>query len=203
MEIHSRKSQSQRTRISDQFRCIGQGILVTSDVSARGMDYPDVTFVLQVGAPSDRAQYLHRLGRTARAGKDGAGLLLLCDFERFFLGLVQDLPLVERPATEIGLLENARVKVDRALPQLHAQDQQIGAQAYQAWLGQHKTLIGKLGWSTAELVQWANYFATDIMRLSEVPALEAKTVGMMGLKGVPGIVVGQGNHKGGGKGKGR
>ena len=43
-------------------------LLFTSDVSARGMDYPDVTAVVQVGLPSDRAQYVHRLGRTARAG---------------------------------------------------------------------------------------------------------------------------------------
>ena len=44
------------------------------------MDYPDVTFVLQVGL-TDKEQYTHRLGRTARAGKDGAGMLLLMDFE--------------------------------------------------------------------------------------------------------------------------
>ena len=80
-EIHSKKSQPQRTATSEQFRLCQSGILFSSDVSARGMDYPDVTFVLQVGNPPDRAQYLHRLGRTARAGRDGAGLLLLCDYE--------------------------------------------------------------------------------------------------------------------------
>merc|ERR1719379_724709 len=98
MEIHSRKSQAQRTKIPDQFRTMPQGVLFSSDVSARGMDYPDVTFVLQIGAPSDKAQYLHRLGRTARAGKEGSGLLLLCDFERFFLNLLQDLPVIDDPA---------------------------------------------------------------------------------------------------------
>ncbi|EOY24674.1 DEA(D/H)-box RNA helicase family protein isoform 4, partial [Theobroma cacao] len=47
-EIHSRKPQLYRTRISDEFRESGRLILVTSDVSARGMDYPDVTLVIQV-----------------------------------------------------------------------------------------------------------------------------------------------------------
>lgn len=47
-EIHSRKSQSYRTRVSDEFRKSNGLILVTSDVSARGVDYPDVTLVMQV-----------------------------------------------------------------------------------------------------------------------------------------------------------
>lgn len=48
-EIHSRKSQSYRTKVSDEFRKSKGLILVTSDVSARGVDYPDVTLVIQVG----------------------------------------------------------------------------------------------------------------------------------------------------------
>lgn len=47
-EIHSRKPQSYRTRVSDEFRKSNGLILVTSDVSARGVDYPDVTLVVQV-----------------------------------------------------------------------------------------------------------------------------------------------------------
>ena len=47
-EIHSRKTQSSRTRVSDDFRKSKGLILVTSDVSARGVDYPDVTLVMQV-----------------------------------------------------------------------------------------------------------------------------------------------------------
>ena len=73
LEIHSRKSQPQRTRVAEQFRAGSRMLLFTSDVSARGMDYPDVTAVVQVGLPSDKAQYVHRLGRTARAGKAGGG----------------------------------------------------------------------------------------------------------------------------------
>merc|ERR1712232_165821 len=92
---------------------------------------------------------------------------------------------------------------DRALPLLHRAAPDIGKQAYQAWLGQHKSHLGKLKWSTAELVEWANYFATDVMRLAEVPALEAKTVGMMGLKGVPGLVVAGASSKNFQKGKGK
>ena len=82
LEIHSRRSQSQRNKVSDQFRDGTNMVLFTSDVSARGMDYPDVSAVIQVGQPADKAQYIHRLGRTARAGKQGCGVLVLCDFEQ-------------------------------------------------------------------------------------------------------------------------
>ena len=82
LEIHSRRSQSQRNKVSDQFRDGTNMVLFTSDVTARGMDYPDVSAVIQVGQPADKAQYIHRLGRTARAGKQGCGVLVLCDFEQ-------------------------------------------------------------------------------------------------------------------------
>ena len=96
LEIHSRKSQPQRNKVSEQFREGCRLVMFTSDVSARGMDYPDVSMVIQVGQPADKAQYIHRLGRTARAGKEGCGVLLLCDFERHFMREVKDLPLSER-----------------------------------------------------------------------------------------------------------
>lgn len=57
------------------------------------MDYDDVTFVLQVGRASDREQYIHRLGRTARAGKEGLGLLLLAPNDISFLQSIHDLPI--------------------------------------------------------------------------------------------------------------
>ncbi len=62
---------------------------------SKGMDYPDVSFVLQVGIPQNREQYIHRVGRTARAGKPGYGLLLLADFETVFLDKIKDLSLTK------------------------------------------------------------------------------------------------------------
>ncbi|KIJ31744.1 hypothetical protein M422DRAFT_185519 [Sphaerobolus stellatus SS14] len=82
---HSRLSQSRRTRAIEDFKKSKSGVLVSSDVTARGIDIPDVTHVLQVGIPSSVEQYVHRLGRTARAGKAGSGTRLLSDFERPFL----------------------------------------------------------------------------------------------------------------------
>ncbi|KAI1133104.1 DEAD-domain-containing protein [Nemania abortiva] len=80
-EIHSRLSQQQRTRSADYFRQAKSAILFSSDVTARGMDFPNVTDVIQVGLPPDRDQYIHRLGRTGRAGNSGKGWLILAQAE--------------------------------------------------------------------------------------------------------------------------
>lgn len=75
--IHSKLSQMQRTRAADGFRKAKSGILFSSDVTARGMDFPDVTHVIQIDSPRDRESYIHRLGRTGRQNKDGQGWLFL------------------------------------------------------------------------------------------------------------------------------
>lgn len=63
--------------MSTKFRKFSKGILFTTDVSARGVDYPNVTHVIQYGGGAeDKETYLHRLGRTGRAGKAGCGLLV-------------------------------------------------------------------------------------------------------------------------------
>lgn len=97
-EIHSKRTQSARTSASDAFRRdrSGAAILVTSDVSARGIDYPDVTRVIQVGSPVSSEQYVHRVGRTGRAGKDGRADLLLLPLEQNFVRYqLSDVPIKE------------------------------------------------------------------------------------------------------------
>ncbi|BGP27312.1 RNA helicase [Rhodotorula toruloides] len=104
VEIHSKKDQRQRTRASDQFRSAktGYSILVTSDVSARGVDYPNVTRVIQVGVPGTRDLYIHRVGRTGRAGKQGRGDLVLLPWEAGFLSWqLKDIPLKENTVGQL------------------------------------------------------------------------------------------------------
>ncbi|RVD87254.1 uncharacterized protein DFL_001496 [Arthrobotrys flagrans] len=85
IQIHSRLTQSRRTEAANAFRRGENAILFSSDVTARGMDFPNVTHVIQVGTPSNREQYIHRIGRTAR-GKNiesgrSVGYLLLSDID--------------------------------------------------------------------------------------------------------------------------
>jgi ATP-dependent RNA helicase MSS116, mitochondrial len=95
-EIHSKRAQTSRTRSSNEFRRDRSAILVTSDVSARGVDYPDVTQIIQVGSPASTEQYVHRVGRTGRAGKAGRADLLLLPFERDFVrSQLSNMPIKE------------------------------------------------------------------------------------------------------------
>ncbi|PBP27149.1 putative ATP-dependent RNA helicase [Diplocarpon rosae] len=76
-EIHAQLTQQQRTYVSERFRRAKSAILFSTDVTARGMDFPNVTHVVQIGLPPNREQYIHRLGRTGRGDKTGDGYLLI------------------------------------------------------------------------------------------------------------------------------
>ncbi|KAK0482454.1 P-loop containing nucleoside triphosphate hydrolase protein [Armillaria novae-zelandiae] len=103
-EIHSKFSQEMRTKMSNTFRKTTDQptILVTSDVSARGVDYPGVTRVIQVGIPHSMEQYIHRVGRTGRAGMEGRGDLVLLPWEIGFLTWhLTEIPLKSLSITEL------------------------------------------------------------------------------------------------------
>jgi superfamily II DNA/RNA helicase len=72
--MHGDKSQRQRERALDQFERGEVDTLVATDVAARGIDVPDVARVFNYDAPEDRAAYVHRIGRTGRAGRTGTGI---------------------------------------------------------------------------------------------------------------------------------
>lgn len=179
-EIHSRKPQGYRTRVSDEFRKSKGLILVTSDVSARGVDYPDVTLVIQVGLPSDKEQYIHRLGRTGRKGKEGQGILLLAPWEEFFLSTAKDLPITKAEAPLVD--PDTRKKVERALSQVEMKSKEA---AYQAWLGYYNS-NKKVGRDKVRLVELANEFSRT-MGLDNPPAIPKLILGKMGLRNVPGL----------------
>ena len=90
IEMHSRLGQGDRTRNSSIFRNSKSAILLSSDVTARGMDFPNVSHIIQLGLPRSTEDYIHRIGRTGRAGKTGQGWLMLQQDEepgfRRFLG---------------------------------------------------------------------------------------------------------------------
>lgn len=67
--------------------------MFSSDVSSRGMDYPGITLVLQLGAPTSRSQYIHRIGRTGRAENKGRAHMLLLESEQHFMDSLHDIPV--------------------------------------------------------------------------------------------------------------
>lgn len=179
-EIHSRKPQIYRARVSDEFRESKRLSLITSDVSARGMDYPDVTLVIQVGIPSDREQYIHRLGRTGREGKEGECMLVLAPWEEYFLDEIKDLPIEK--SSFLRLDPDIKVKVEDCMARIDVSHKEA---AYHAWLGYYNS-IREIGREKTTLVELAKQFC-DSIGLQKPPSLFRKTVNKMGLRDIPGI----------------
>uniref|UniRef100_A0A8C0GW90 ATP-dependent RNA helicase n=1 Tax=Chelonoidis abingdonii TaxID=106734 RepID=A0A8C0GW90_CHEAB len=97
MCIHG-KMKHKRNKIFTEFRKLPSGILVCTDVMARGVDIPEVNWVLQYDPPSSASAFVHRCGRTARIGHLGSALVFLLPMEESyvnFLSINQKCPLQE------------------------------------------------------------------------------------------------------------
>jgi superfamily II DNA/RNA helicase len=77
--IHGDKSQAQRDKALRRFHDGHTNTLVATDVAARGIDVQAVTHVINFDAPADRDTYVHRIGRTGRAGSTGVGITFYID----------------------------------------------------------------------------------------------------------------------------
>lgn len=75
--IHGQMKQKKRNKIYETFVGLDKGVLIATDVVARGIDLPDVNWIIQFDPPQDPNFYIHRVGRTARAGKEG-NVIILC-----------------------------------------------------------------------------------------------------------------------------
>lgn len=180
VSLHARISQGKRTATTEQFRTTKSGILVATDVVARGLDFPGVTNVFQVGLPSEKEAYIHRLGRTARAGAEGRGTLVLASSEPEFAR--KTLSMIKFVDTTPEM--EAQADVQSIVKSISPEKQ---AKTYRAWIGYYKTHIKLLGWTPTELVRQANAYARDGLGAAGVPTVETRFVGKTGLKGVPGL----------------
>lgn len=95
--------QRKRTRLFEQFKKGELPVLVATDVAARGLHIPDVSHVINYDLPQDREDYVHRIGRTARAGASGDAVSFACeeyvyslmDIEEYIGGVIPTQPVTE------------------------------------------------------------------------------------------------------------
>lgn len=115
--IHGNKSQTARIRALANFRAGKTRILVATDIAARGLDIDDVTHVINFDLPNEPESYVHRIGRTARAGASGIAYSF-CDVdERKFLADIeklirQNIPVIENHPflSDVNMPEPTRLK---------------------------------------------------------------------------------------------
>ncbi|NXC83367.1 DDX31 helicase, partial [Cercotrichas coryphoeus] len=88
LRLHGDMEQEERTEVFQEFLKSKTGILLCTDVAARGLDLPQVTWIVQYNAPASPAEYIHRIGRTARIGCRGSSLLVLAPSEAGYVSLL-------------------------------------------------------------------------------------------------------------------
>ncbi len=87
--IHGNKSQSARERALRDFKAGKIRVLVATDIAARGIDIPQVSHVINYNLPEQPESYVHRIGRTARAGRDGIAISFVDQSEVKYLRLIE------------------------------------------------------------------------------------------------------------------
>ncbi len=115
--IHGNKSQNQRVRALEGFRRGDTRVLVATDIAARGIDVDGVTHVFNFELPDVPESYVHRIGRTARAGASGQAVSLCDNGERSLLRQIerltrQTLPFIDRR----DVVGSAETETERARP---------------------------------------------------------------------------------------
>jgi superfamily II DNA/RNA helicase len=98
--IHGNKSQNQRERVLAAFRSGKVRILVATDIAARGIDVEGISHVVNFDLPNIPESYVHRIGRTARAGADGIAISFCDSEERAYLRDIEKLIRISIPATD-------------------------------------------------------------------------------------------------------
>ncbi|TGZ79472.1 DEAD-domain-containing protein [Ascodesmis nigricans] len=194
--IHSKLTQPARTRAAERFRNAKAAIMFASDVVARGMDFPNVSHVIQVLSPSSKEQYIHRLGRTARGNNTtGTGYLVATEHEMRYGSLKMITKGLEFAHDEHGL-HTPQIEMDQeqTLPEHAAEALQRVMSATTKIMEEDKksaytSLIGYFASSKskAALVQDLNRWTRIGLGMPAPPPVQKAWVQKVGFAGVEGF----------------
>jgi ATP-dependent RNA helicase RhlE len=109
--LHGNKAQNARVRALDAFRSGSVRVLVATDIAARGIDVPGISHVINYELPNEPESYVHRIGRTARAGAGGAALSFCDQNEQPYLRAIESLMRRKVTVAEFRPTESAAERV--------------------------------------------------------------------------------------------
>ena len=116
MAIHGNKSQAARTRALAEFKTAKLQVLVATDIAARGIDISELPHVVNYELPNVAEDYVHRIGRTGRAGSSGEASSLVCIDEKKLLNDIERLIKRDIPVTNVpGFDVDPRIKAEPIL----------------------------------------------------------------------------------------
>ncbi|XP_039292457.1 probable ATP-dependent RNA helicase DDX47 [Nilaparvata lugens] len=124
--LHGQMSQNKRLAALTKFRAKNRSILISTDVASRGLDIPHVDVVINLDIPTHSKDYIHRVGRTARAGRSGKAITFVSQYDvelyqriEFLLG--KKLPLYKTEEAEVMTMEE-RVAEARRIANMEMKD---------------------------------------------------------------------------------
>lgn len=111
-KLHGNLNQDVRSSTYQAFSACTSGVLLCTDVAARGLDVPSVNWIIQYDVPSDPAAYVHRIGRTARIGASGDAVLLLLSSERSYLEVLEKRQMKLNEISQTTVLKDLHVYLE-------------------------------------------------------------------------------------------
>lgn len=176
--LHGDLSQNQRDRVMKQFRNGKLDILVATDVAARGIDIDDITHVINYDIPQDHESYVHRIGRTGRAGRTGVALTFINPRE------FRQLKSIER-ATHSRLVRRAVPSASDVLKR-HEQTlkERLATLIERGSLDEYVSIVQELGEAhdVIDIAAAAMKLAQEGFKLDEAPTvMETQPSGMVRL----------------------
>lgn len=165
LDLHGKQKQQKRTNTFFEFCNAKQGILICTDVAARGLDIPAVDWIIQFDPPDDPRDYIHRVGRTAR-GTQGKGksLMFLLPSELGFLRYLKaaNVPLneYEFPSNKIANVQSQLTKLIKSNFWLHTSAKDGYRSYLQAYASHHLKTVYQI--DKLDLAKVAKSFGFDV-----------------------------------------
>ncbi|XP_043492146.1 probable ATP-dependent RNA helicase DDX31 [Polistes fuscatus] len=150
LKLHGSMSQKERTEVFKNFRLANSSVLLCTDVAARGLDLPKVDCVVQYTGPLSARDYVHRIGRTARAGTSGSAIIFLTPPEVEFVRMLESkririnqvdmdkiLGKLMGPLSKYRSVQEAAIALQREFEALLLEDKKLhgkACKAYVSWM---------------------------------------------------------------------
>jgi len=172
-KLTGKMSQNARTRTFFQFSKTAEGILFSTDVSARGLDIPGVDVIIQVGTPDEMEDYIHRIGRTSRAGLSGRAILFVKPHEAYFVSKLKAKRIIMKDL----IFQPAKKKID-----MNFMNRDIARGAYSSYMGYVTNHLKYYRWSKQQGVDEAVKWGKMVGLRGNDLEIEKKTLRKMGIQ---------------------
>jgi ATP-dependent RNA helicase DDX55/SPB4 len=189
LPLHGKMVPKKRLGNYAAFQAAKTGALLCTDVAARGIDVPDVSHIVQFDAPQDPSFFIHRVGRTARAGRAGSALLLLLPPEKAYIDFlaVRNVPISQLPratpfssATTVVRAMQAESVADRAVLE-------ATTRAFVSFVRGYKEHVCRVIFSLDELDAAGLAASLGLVKMPKVDELRARKGATVRYEGVSGV----------------